>query len=195
MCVVGKFNITSTSSSTTLCGSTSNIAEMSIDGVKLTNPVTSYTFTTTGEHVVKYYLIDNTKIQGFGSAAFYDVYIPNTVTTIKSFALSYAKVVKLVLPDSVQVIEESGCESMSKLQEVILGNNVQTIGNNAFYQYGVNYTLTIHTVTPPSMASGAAAIFGGTTPNAIYVPAESVDAYKVKPGWSSQSSRIQAIPS
>ena len=51
--IIATYNVTSTSSSTKLIGSSSrNILEMEVDGTKVT-PSTTYTFSSTGEHTVK----------------------------------------------------------------------------------------------------------------------------------------------
>ena len=50
----------------------------------------------------------------------------------------------------------------------------------------------IYATTPPTMGGGLAI---QNSPNAIYVPADSVDAYKAANYWSTQASVIQALPS
>jgi hypothetical protein len=52
--------------------------------------------------------------------------------------------------------------------------------------------LTINTDTPPELEGD---IFEGEIPEdlVIYVPAESVEAYKSASGWSEYEDRIQAI--
>ena len=52
-------------------------------------------------------------------------------------------------------------------------------------------TLTIKAVQPPSISYS---ILHNTPLTAIYVPVESIDAYKAADGWSNFSSIIQAIP-
>lgn len=81
-----------------------------------------------------------------------------------------------------------GC---SKLTEATLPATLTTITQFSFYNCAKLKTLTILATTPPSFGSNA---FGGTTAlTAIYVPAESVSAYKAASGWSSKASIIQAI--
>ena len=53
-------------------------------------------------------------------------------------------------------------------------------------------TLTILAAVPPSLDSTA---LGGTTSlTDIYVPSDSVNAYKAADGWSNYASKITAIP-
>jgi len=91
--LIGTFNVTSTSSATNIMGSSvkSQFSEIEIDGVVQPSVVNSYTFNTTGEHIVKYTLADNTSI---GNNAFYNcqgltsVNIPNSVISIDVFAFA-----------------------------------------------------------------------------------------------------------
>ena len=60
--VVATFNVTSTSDTTTILGDTTNISAVEIDGVEQPSVEYEYTFSTTGEHTVKYTLIEPTSI-------------------------------------------------------------------------------------------------------------------------------------
>ena len=71
------------------------------------------------------------------------------------------------------------------------GEHVTRIANNTFDYKGNLDTLIVRATTPPRLGYKA---FLSTIIRIIYVPAESVDAYKSASGWSSYSSRIQAIP-
>lgn len=55
------FNITDISSTTTVCYKTEAFSEMIVDGISM-EPVQEYQFTSTGEHVVEYVLIDKKHI-------------------------------------------------------------------------------------------------------------------------------------
>ena len=81
----------------------------------------------------------------------------------------------------------------SSLTNVTIPNNVLSIGQTAFYQCTNLISFTVEAITPPTLGNGALAL----TPQSlvIYVPAESVDAYKVAPQWEYYSNKIQAIPS
>lgn len=67
---------------------------------------------------------------------------------------------------------------------------------------GSNFVkLTVKATTPPTLIQNALKYGGSSGGNyiysnlMIYVPAESVDAYKAATGWSTYASKIQAIPS
>lgn len=110
-------------------------------------------------------------------------------------------------------------EGHSGLLDVIIGEQITTVEDAAFYGQSTIKTLKIcSTVT--TIGTGQYSVFEGctnlsevtclgTTPPAlqanafdyaaqdlvIYVPAESVNAYKAASGWSNYSSKIQAKPS
>ena len=144
--VIAKFNITNTSSATTICYSsaTSNFTEIEIDGVVQPSVVSSYTFDTTGEHTVKYTLADPTQI---GNIAFYycenltSITIPNSVTTIGLNTFGYCSgLTNVVIPNTVTTIGNyafNTCGNLSKVNsnvegECIIPDSVTTIGEAAF---------------------------------------------------------------
>ena len=61
--LVAKYNVTSTSNPTRIGYSTSGFSAIEIDGVVQPSVVSAYTFSTTGEHTVKYTLTDPTIIE------------------------------------------------------------------------------------------------------------------------------------
>ena len=138
--LVCKYNITDTSSATTLRTSyESNIFKsMEIDGVLLDNLVTSYQFSTTGEHTVKYELYNETKVGNnsplfFNIAILTSVTIPNTVTQIGYMAFNGCSgLTSMTIPDSVTSIGNNVFGSCTGLTNVVIGNGVITIGDYAF---------------------------------------------------------------
>lgn len=91
----------------------------------------------------------------------------------------------------------------SKPLAVVLSDKVTNIDNNAF-GWPSNYednmqSITIHATTPPTINTVYSTSLQGILLNnrlnyPIYVPAESVNAYKESVGFSRYASRIQAIP-
>lgn len=120
----------------------------------------------------------------------------------------------VTLPDSVISIGDSTFYD-DNITTITLGNSIETIGNTAFYQCDfatITLPSTLKSIgsecfyncakltsvtclatTPPT--SGSNPFRYCTKLTSVYVPAESVDAYKSTSGWSSVSSKIQAIPS
>ena len=74
------------------------------------------------------------------------------------------------------------------LAEATVPDTVTSIGEYSFYCTTLT-KLTILATTPPTLRTPP-----GTNTLLIYVPAESVDAYKNASGWSTMASRIFAIP-
>lgn len=99
------------------------------------------------------------------------------------------------LPSIVE-LSNRAFNSLSTLTSAELGENITTIGNNAFYGCTALMSLTVHATTPPTLGS---AVFNNTPilsgEGKIYVPASAVDTYKAASGWSTYASHIEAIPS
>lgn len=116
------------------------------------------------------------------------------------------------IPDGVTSIDEGAYLDCLSLMNITIPSTVTVIGNNAFrtsswtssdptnYQKMQNIatgrTVTILAETPPTLGEGVFGIQTGSSDIAtypIYVPAESVEAYKAASGWSTYADRIQAI--
>ena len=82
-------------------------------------------------------------------------------------------------------------ENCTKLTSLDIPSNISSIGSRAFASCSGLTSITVHSVTPPTLGNS---VFENTNNCPIYVPPESVDAYKAASGWSSYASRIQAIP-
>ena len=97
--------------------------------------------------------------------------IPNSVTSIGGYAFS-------------------GCSSLTS---ITIPNSVTSIGSSVFYSCSRLTSVTVKATTPPTLGSN---VFSNIyTSLVIYVPAESVDAYKAATNWSTYADKIQAIPS
>ena len=94
------------------------------------------------------------------------------------------------IPDSVIDIGNEAFYYCTNLTSITIPSGVIRIGVYAFNNCTNLTSITVNAVTPPELGSDA--FYGSTCP--IYVPAESVDAYKAASRWSDYASRIQAIP-
>ena len=214
---VCKYNVTSTSNATNLLNSNNGITYQIIDGIKQDAVQTSYTFDTLGEHIVEYKL-DGTSI---GDMAFYwcsgltsvtigsgvryigywafqscssltSVTIGSGVTNINNYAFNGCTgLTSVTIPDSVTRIGTGAFYLCSGLTIVTIGSGVTSIDSYAFDSCSKLTSVTIEATTPPSLGSDA---FNNTSTNLIiYVPSESLEAFKTATNWKTYASRIKPI--
>ena len=103
-------------------------------------------------------IIDGT-LNSFAPAGLTEYTIPDSVTTIGNYAFSY-------------------CRSLTS---ITISNGVTTIGGDAFYECSSLKKVYCKAVTPP--AGGSWMFYGNASGRKIYVPTESVEAYKSAWGW------------
>ena len=119
--------------------------------------------------------------------------IPNSVTSIGSTVFSGCRgLTSVILPDTIESIGGSMFSYCTSLTSMSLPGTVTNIGSYAFNGCSALASLAVNSAIPPTIArmtfSGAKADMN------IYVPAESVDAYKAAQYWSERADYIQAIP-
>ena len=118
--------------------------------------------------------------------------IGNSVTSIGQYAFNLCRsLTSIVIPDSVRSIGERAFQNCHGFTSVTIGNGITSIATYAFVSCDSLTSFTCEATTPPTLGSNALA---ETNRCAIYVPSASVQTYKTTSGWSSYSSRIQAIP-
>ena len=140
--VVAIFNVTSTTVATKIAYSSttysvsSNFDAMEVDGVKLQNVVGDYTFSTLGNHMVKYTLHAPTAI---GNSAFRNcsdlisVTIPEGVMRINASAFyGCSSIEKISLPDTMLTVGSESFKDCTSLTAITMADNVSEIGNNVF---------------------------------------------------------------
>lgn len=122
------------------------------------------------------------------------VTIPNIVTSIGGGAFyNCTSLTSITIPNNVTSISYSAFYRCTSLTSVTIPNSVTSIGDDAFRFNGNLESVTVKATTPPTL--GFAVFLNGSSNLVIYVPAESVDAYKSAATWSDYVSKIQAIPS
>ena len=119
------------------------------------------------------------------------VNIPNSVTSIGYYAFAYCTGLTFItIPDSIISIENAAFQSCTGLTSITIPDSVTNIEHYAFSGCTGLTSINISSTTPPTLGIGA---FDDTNNSPIYVPSDSVDAYKSS--WSTYADRIQAIQS
>lgn len=96
-----------------------------------------------------------------------------------------------IIPNDTVAIKDAAFAYLTELTSLTIPEGVGNVGRY-FCQDCANLTsVTLLSTTPPS--AGTNLFYACTKLNAIYVPAESVDAYKSADKWSSFASKIQPI--
>ena len=111
--------------------------------------------------------------------------------------LQCSSLTDISIPESVTSIGENAF-SESGLTSITIPENVESLGNWAFRKCTSMTFFTILASIPPVIPHGegiSEGLFKDTNDFPIYVPAESLAAYKTAEGWSNYASRIHSIDS
>lgn len=114
-----------------------------------------------------------------------------TTATTKPSGYVASAMTSAVIGDCVTSIGGDAFYMCFGLTGITIPSGITSIGMYAFGSCGSLTGVTCLATTPPALEYGA---FNGTNDCPIYVPCNSVDAYKAANRWDSYSSRIQAIP-
>lgn len=139
--------------------------------------------------------ITSIKYQAFAYCyALSSVTIPDSVTYIGEDAFRYCEnLTSVTIPNSVSAMEQCTFADSSGLTSAVIGSGMTNMYDMTFMNCTNLTSATFLATTPPIIYWGT---FYNTSSNlVIYVPAESVNAYKTGQYlWSDYADRIQAIP-
>ena len=118
--------------------------------------------------------------------------IPSGVTTIPNNVFQgCTSLSSIIIPNNVTYIGQAAFQYCSGLTSVSIGSGVATIGHRAFYGCTNLQAIYSYATTPPALVYES--VFDDTNDCPIYVPSQSVDAYKAASGWSEYANRIYPI--
>ena len=132
-----------------------------------------------------------------GCSSLTSVTIGDSVTSIGegAFALC-SSLTSVTIPDSVTTIGNFAFYKCTSLTSVTIGDSVTSIGYYVFYDCSSLTSVYCKATIPPAVTLGSYGYWGALGENAsdrkIYVPMESVEAYKSASGWSSYADDIVA---
>lgn len=97
-------------------------------------------------------------------------------------------ITSIEIPEGTSMIDEAVFRYCTQMTTVVIPSTVSFIGYLAFEHCTALTSITCLATTPPTLNGGS---FNDTNNCPIYVPTDSVDAYKT--AWPQYASRIQAI--
>lgn len=173
--VTAKFNVTDTSNPTQIMSDyayeQNSFTLIEIDGVELPSVVSAYTFSTIGEHTIKYTL-SNTNI---ADNAFYEcsgltsIDIPSGVTSIDGEAFSWCdSLTSIIIPNSVTSIGGGAFSNCASLTSCTIGSGVKYTECCVFQSCNSLIQIVSLATTAPTLGSE---VFDGLPSNGtLYVP-------------------------
>lgn len=125
------------------------------------------------------------------SVSFIDAHELTSWTTIESGSLNHFEyLTTIIFPDTITTIEDRAIQGCTRMEYITLPASITNIGYQAMNVNQALTSITCLATTPPTLGISA---FDYTNDCPIYVPADSVNAYKTANRWFSYADRIQAI--
>ena len=177
------------STSSKLVITRSNIKRMAPIEVEINNPSGVISFK---DSAVKAICVANWDTDGDGELSYVEAAAVTDIGWVFASKTNITTFEELCYFTGLTSIRDSAFESCSSLTSINIPDGVTSIGRSAFRGCSDLTSITLFPSTPPT---AGADIFVNSPDALIYVPSESVDAYKSADGWSDYADRIQAIPS
>ena len=134
-------------------------------------------------------LINNGKLIAYAPFGLTEYIIPDGVTTIGEGAFYYcSSLISITIPDSVTSIGSAAFYHCSSLTSITIPDSVTSIGGYAFSYCSSLTSVYCKATTPPT--GGDYMFYNNASGRTIYVPTESVNAYKSASYWSNYKNYI-----
>ena len=137
-------------------------------------------------------------VTSIGGSAFTDctwltsIELPSSLTTIGISAFNGCTgLMSIELSSSLTTIENFAFYGCTGLTSIELPSSLTTINQNAFLNCNNLSTITSHPTTPPTIQSSS--LPSTSVVQHIYVPSESVEAYRVASNWTVYAGKISGI--
>lgn len=175
--------------------SSSNQNYCSVDGVLYDKNRTTLCEYPNGRSDVVYSVLPGVKVIGlyaFDKSSLSKIVLPEGLTKIETTAFrDCIKLAEINLPEGITSIGSNAFEGCSSLRSITIPSTVTTIDFMCFYRCSSLEQIINKALVPQSIVESVFKYVGKSIP--LYVPAESVNAYKTAPYWS-EFTNIQAIP-
>lgn len=106
-------------------------------------------------------------------------------------AILEGRIKSISIPNGTTKIGDYALCACSELKNVVIPDSVTVIGKRAFIDCPQLTSITIYATTPPTL--DVESLDANIEGRIIYVPVESVAAYKAATNWSTYADSIQAI--
>ena len=121
----------------------------------------------------------------------FESYDSNPLYYAQNLYIGNTLVTELVIPEGVTEIKDCAFYGCTALTQMTIPNNVTSIGDYAFCWCEALTDMTVMAIVPPTTRWDA--FYGVSRDIPVYVPAESLEAYKAAEGWK-EFTNLQAIP-
>ena len=131
----------------------------------------------------------------YGCSSLASITFPESVTSIGQGVFSNcSSLASITIPDGVTSIGDSAFYDCSSLTSITIPDSVTSIGGQAFYYCSSLAEVYCKATTPPTAIPNSSSKWRAFDSNAsgrkIYVPEESVEAYKTAEWWSEYADAI-----
>lgn len=132
--------------------------------------------------------IGSQAFRGCSSLYIEDLNLPSLISLVAQ-AFRGVKFGNISSLGNITTINEATFRESKVTKTIVLPSTLTTIGANAF-TYATIGSMVIEATTPPTLEAN---VFMNANAFPLYVPDESVEAYKAASGWSAYASRIKPL--